>query len=671
MKKEGKGTLFISIAFFVITVCVFGPLDLYVSNRADLWFGFTDALIVVGLMSGVAIVVLGGIGLLLRGKLRALYAALLFIGTLCMYIQGNYANISYGVLDGRTIVWDDYMIYAIIDTVVWIAVIIGLLLLRNRKPALFQGMVKMVSLFIVAVQMLTLCVLFISGDVLNEEDGNQLTTDHITEVGKNDNIVIFVLDTFEDSLMDDLMATDGEYYQNLFADFTRFTDCAAGGATTAAAMPIIINGEYYTEGLSYGEYINNTFNADGFYSALKARGYNVGLYTEAAFARPSMNGYVDNYNVGQGKVSSYAGLTEKYSEFTLFKYMPHVLKQYFWLYTGEFSQYQSGESYTIDDAEYYNIIKDGLQVVGNNSFRLYHLSGAHYPYTLNDHAEPETETTREQQAKGTLYIVEEYIKQMKACGVYDDALIVIMADHGNSEHYSSSILFVKDRGAKGEYTENDAPVSHLDLHATLFSYLGIENGNTFFDISEEEQRDRLFYLRLSEGGNFYMQEYVIPDKVSIVGCGTETGRKLGPKKEKSLITLGARMGLEADGQALSYIVSGMDIWPLDSVETQGTEAVFSFPLEGIQNKALNISIEIARLYRYDLEQSVQVYANGELCHEEPITDAQTIRFTVAPELLKEEHLEIKLVLATKWCSLYISGVTIDYATDADMESNSI
>lgn len=86
MKKILKSELVISIAFFVMTMCIFGSLELFFTNEAELWFSRSDALIISGLMSVAAIVVLSGIGLLLRGRGRSLFAALLFIVTLCLYI---------------------------------------------------------------------------------------------------------------------------------------------------------------------------------------------------------------------------------------------------------------------------------------------------------------------------------------------------------------------------------------------------------------------------------------------------------------------------------------------------------------------------------------------------------------------------------------------------------
>ena len=672
-KRKSIVRLSLSIALFVVIVCVVGPFELFITNRSEFWFGLDEMLFIVGAMTGAAVVVFGAIGLTLRGKARACYTALLFAVAVGLYLQSNFLNINYGLLDGKAIDWGSYGTYAIINTAVWVVIVVAVIVLWTVRKKLFWAIHRYGAVALMAMQILTLGLLFMTSDVLApaEDESYYLSDKNLYSVGAKDNIVIFVLDQFDDPLMDTLMEADGEHYQELFAGFTRYTDCAAGGATTAAALPILITGEYYLDGLSYYDYVNGSFNANGLYDSLKREHYNSSIYTVSQFVGTSANGYIDNYVGGAGKPNSYAGLISQYGKFTLFKFMPHVLKQYFWIYSAEFDAYRPSGSYVFDEAKFYqDLITERLHVDGENSFRLYHLMGAHYPYTINEFAEADNTATREQQAKGNLYIVGEYIQQMKDLGIYDDALIVITSDHGDSASYSAPILLVKERGVTDTYAENDAPVSHLDLHPTIFSYLGMNKGTGFVDIPQDQSRDRLFYLRLQEGGSFYMQEYVISDKVAVVGCGTATGRRLAPVvEEKKHVRLGERMGLDANGKGLTYVVSGMETWPMDSVVTQGTEAVFSFPLEGIYAKALDVSIDVTKLYTDDGKQPVQIYTNGQLCHEETVTAPKTIHFTVRPELLTGENLEVKMVLASKWCPLYLSGVTVNYAADNTAKGN--
>lgn len=95
----------LSVGFALMTLTIFGPMELYLTNSAEFWFDFSDMLKISGLLTTVVGGVLLIIGLALPQKGKRWFSAILFIVTLCMYIQGNFLNIDYGVLDGRTIEW--------------------------------------------------------------------------------------------------------------------------------------------------------------------------------------------------------------------------------------------------------------------------------------------------------------------------------------------------------------------------------------------------------------------------------------------------------------------------------------------------------------------------------------------------------------------------------------
>lgn len=661
IKKTLDRNLLVSAALFLMTLCIFGPLELYITNRSELWFSVGDALKISGILTLVTAIILGGISALLKGKARDLFAAVIFAFSLCAYIQGNYLNISYGVLDGREIEWNSYLGYAIGDTLFWVAAFSALLVLRKKNAQVFKSVQKYGSIFIILIQLLSLSFLAItdSGLFQDESKDYHLSKNGIMEVGSERNIVIFVLDTFDDTLMDSLMQANKGKYEELFSDFVRFTDCAAGGATTAAAMPIIIAGQNYCDGMSYYDYINTSFNANGLYSELREQGYCVDLYTESLFVGETAKDYIDNVVCGEEQINSYAGLAGKYSSFTLFKYMPHLAKRFFWVYTDEFSAFKSDSDYVLDDADFYSaLVSKKLEVGSKNVYHLIHLAGAHYPYTINEFAQPTEEATREEQAEGALYIVEEYLNQMKALSVYDNSMVIITADHGDSQNYAHPILFVKDRGATGTYVENDAPVSHWDLTATLFDYLGKDKGDTFFEIPKNEKRSRLFYLMLQERGNFYMQEYLIEGSLDSVGCGVLTGRKLAPIIEMSAVILGERMTLGLDGTANKYIVSGLDVWPIDSAVTTSTESEFLFMLEKEPNSDLEILIGVPKIYDEDRGQEVTAYANGNNCYTGEIKTEKEIRFVVPRSAISDNTLRLKLVYKDQGCPLFISSITI-------------
>ncbi|MBQ5671542.1 MAG: hypothetical protein IIV43_04215, partial [Oscillospiraceae bacterium] len=200
MRKLIKNELLISILFFTTTVAIFGPLELYITNKADLWFNFKDVVTISLILSAISVLALGALGFCLKGKHKNLFCSVVFALTLCLYLQGNYLNISYGLLDGRTIDWSNYTKYAVFNTSLWIFIIGGLFYLRKKFPAVFHKIHVYGSLLIISMQIITLGVLMVSNDIFVPDTSieHSLSADHITHVGDGDNIIVFVLDAFDD-----------------------------------------------------------------------------------------------------------------------------------------------------------------------------------------------------------------------------------------------------------------------------------------------------------------------------------------------------------------------------------------------------------------------------------------------------------------------------------------
>ncbi len=162
------------------------------------------------------------------------------------------------------------------------------------------------------------------------------------------------------------------------------------------------------------------------------------------------------------------------------------------------------------------------------------MNGTHPPYTLNEYVQPikSEESSAISQGKGALYIIDSYIERLKILGIYDTTTI-IMADHGDKNLAEHALLLVKEKNARRPYTECSAPVSYYDLHATLFSELGIANNETFFDIEENIVRDHYFY-EMTEAGHIQAIEYIVKGNMNTDYSVQKTGVVLEPSDlEKS------------------------------------------------------------------------------------------------------------------------------------------
>ena len=104
---------------FAFTVLFYGPVGLYINNSEELSFGLGVVLKNVAILSLIAIACIILFSMIVPSKLFKWYMLLFLGGILGFYVQGNYINYSYGVLDGTEIEWSKFTNYGILNTAIW------------------------------------------------------------------------------------------------------------------------------------------------------------------------------------------------------------------------------------------------------------------------------------------------------------------------------------------------------------------------------------------------------------------------------------------------------------------------------------------------------------------------------------------------------------------------
>ena len=161
---------------------------------------------------------------------------------------------------------------------------------------------------------------------------------------------------------------------------------------------------------------------------------------------------------------------------------------------------------------YHNLVQEELEVnvEYDKAFRFYHMMGSHEPYYLSENMEYDKtgrQVTELSQSKASLKIVYEYLRQMKELGIYDDATIIVTADHGQRLEYaalvngeptitSRPLLLVKGAGIQQEMmTINNAPVSQENLMPTLLKAMGVDwhkYGKALEEVSVDDKKERTY-----------------------------------------------------------------------------------------------------------------------------------------------------------------------------------
>ena len=88
-------------------------------------------------------------------------------------------------------------------------------------------------------------------------------------------------------------------------------------------------------------------------------------------------------------------------------------------------------------------------------------------------------------------------------GLYEDANIIVTADHGSwYNNDTQPIFFLKKSGEKHERLQtNTAPISLDDFQATIMSLIGedsAEYGTSVFEWQPGQERERTVYMRFTD-----------------------------------------------------------------------------------------------------------------------------------------------------------------------------
>ena len=480
------------------TFFVFGMLQMYLMNSAIFWFGLIDLIKISVPLFLFFLAIITIIGILLPSRSKSYYFAFVWGFGIGLYLQGNWMNNDYGLLDGTVIDWSRYQIRGIVSVIIFAITTLFAFMLVKFKKRVFYRASSHASVLILVMQLVLLSVLllnnaspFISGnDYYLNDDGLFL-------LSTNENFIVFLVDALDAAYFNNSVVEKMPYSQLLFKDFTYFSNVLAAYTYTHPSIPHILTNNLYLNQTPYSEYLETAYANSALLNLLEEKGYSVGIYSYEGMIGKSK---VINQMYGKPEINSITRFSYLYSKLTAFRYMPQFLKKYFVVYTGDFDMLKSTdheEVYMIDDALFYaKLIDRSIVAVEETSvFRFYHLQGAHTPFTLDENAKRQLDTSREQQIYGCLTILNEYITQLKALEIYDNTTIIIMADHGSLGLYTNPVFLVKKAGASHEFIIDDTPVSYIDnLLPTLLYVSGLSDDirNSFF--APDTSDSRIVYI---------------------------------------------------------------------------------------------------------------------------------------------------------------------------------
>ncbi len=649
-KQDFYGVLLGTAIAFMF--CVFAPLDAFFANRDEFWYSLSQLLPVLAItFVGFTVVFSIFIFFLQRSK-AVLYIYGFFVYLyLFFYIQGNFIPRDYGVLNGTEINWSDYASYGIMS--VALAVICGLFWIISiiKMKDRIYNIGKYLCIFIILIQAVTIGVVWIQDGITGEDHAQDqcvVTNKDMLNLSRDNNVIVFLLDTFDArDMLNLLQGDDAEEYRELFGGgFTFYPDTLGAYPTTKAAVPHILTGAWYYNDKPYAEYIQDAYRDSPILEALRANGYSVGLYTEDRLLNEDSDMYI-NVDVGAYHVKDYPRFAAKVYQLVAFNYMPHQLKRFFSLDTGEFEELKDtsleGGAYSYEvQTNYAYLLEKGVSVTeSGNCFRFYHTAGVHPYYTFGKDLVSEAGVNYDvyDEAEGNCTYLKTFFDQLKEEGIYDNSTIIIMADHGHYDYSQNPLFMIKNAGETEGFLISKEKMSFAYLSDILVSLIdGEKVTEEYIRKYGERERHFLYYTWDDSWGRDYlprMQEIRTDGYAGDVSSLRMTGREYIGRDDYTYygeVVSRYKPGAIIDTiyfysdqyNADRYVVKGLS-WQEDwGSWTDGDEMVLSLPLNHTDAAFIGINLNVFSTFYQP--QSVIVLVNGRYVCEETVADSQQLEF---------------------------------------------
>lgn len=496
----------------IISYVILGPLEIYFGNEKDFAFSYGDFFWLL-LLIAIAVWAIGSLLVAaLPEKLCVITNAVILGIAIASYIQNMFMNVKLSEADGSPMNWNELKSFTIINLIVWIVilalVICGSVFLKKYWTKISMGAAAFFSL----IQVVAVISLVLPAMTEHKESGNlQMATDERFQVAKENNIIIFVLDTFGNMQYEEALKKYPEIAEDL-SDFTFYNNADCHYYCTFPSMTHMLTGNEFDFNATSEGWMQTAWTSEravNFYQTLHDDEYTVNLYS----ATPgyvygdleNLYGKIDNVR-GVDTIVKKGILVKRICKMSIYKYVPYIVKPYFEVLSKEFDsvvEYAEGDSCTDDNGEFYQLLLNNPLEISNdmkNAVIIQHIFGTHQPYTLNQNAEIVEEAERIDTIKGLSVILNEYMQQLKDIGMYDDATIIITADHGAWYGGDTQpIFFIKQSGETHEaLAVNEAPISLDDMQATILSLAGEDYsayGTSVFDWNADDARERTVYMR--------------------------------------------------------------------------------------------------------------------------------------------------------------------------------
>ena len=475
-----KGGILAAAAACFITL-VYGPLELYFTNRKDFWFA--PNVIVPEVLFLFAAALLLCILLLAAAdrwapKLYTLLTGCFVWGTLVCYLHSNFLSGWLPSMDGSAVDWNAYPTQRALSAAVCVeaALFVGFLGWKKwLQNAAFFGGGALTLMLAITVVTLGLGSSSLQGSYYFS------TNKELQDYSSDKNFLMFVVDTVDGDVFEQLVNETPEY-QEALRDFTYYSNTMSGYAYTELSMSQFLTGQWYEGDVPFETYCTKALNESPFLADLQNRDYRMGFYFGYNFFdKNSGPDRFVNLSLRTSEITTHPAFWRVILRMSCVKNAPFDFKRLGYGLPEKLNGLiQKGpvgfeNRFESDNAAFWNYCQTTpVTTTGSDKvFKYIHLDGAHPAFLYGPHLEKVAGTeqaTYPNSVGSCLYVIENYLNMLRENDCYDNTAILILSDHGYGENGTDegrqhSILLAKGFGEHHDYAVNEAPVSFGEMQS--------------------------------------------------------------------------------------------------------------------------------------------------------------------------------------------------------------
>jgi len=277
------------------------------------------------------------------------------------------------------------------------------------------------------------------------------------------NIIIIVADAVSTEAATSIIQKDAQIKDEL-KGFTLFSNNLGPGDVTIWAIPAILQGSINDNGAPYNIFAERVFNSStSLIQQFTSSGYNV--YVSSLLPRFNIF-YDDNYNLAfanQIRSDIPFKLSLPSATKLFFSFIPYIFKEKISCYLARYFVPGSEDVYggIADEVIYKNYFSIAMNKLDSSrpALNFHHLAGVHSPFITKDEFGNDIPNFYELKVHEAFLLFTNFLKELKSHDLYDDSIIMLIADHGLWNNFDYPLVMFKPRQAQNSFIISDVQFS--------------------------------------------------------------------------------------------------------------------------------------------------------------------------------------------------------------------